>query len=219
MTDNTEGLLSFENAMEQVTRDLAHYYADCFGLETVRRCVEESYDLLASTARVRAHLVPLTSNFARDRLASLAKAEGLTTSEVPQVLFVCVQNAGRSQMAAALLADKVGDRVDVRSAGSAPAADVHPTVHRAMEEVGIDLSTAYPKPLTDETVRAADVVVTMGCGDACPVYPGKRYLNWELSDPAATDLDGVRLLRAEIDAHVTDLLQSLDIDIERPTHA
>jgi arsenate reductase (thioredoxin) len=218
MAETSEGLLNSERSLEQITQDLARRYAECFSPETVRKCVEESYDLLASSARVRLHLVPLASNFARDRLASLAKAEGLTTSEVPQVLFVCVQNAGRSQMAAALLAYKVGDRVDVRSAGSAPAGDVHPTVHRAMEEVGIDLSAAYPKPLTDETVRAADVVVTMGCGDACPGYPGKRYLNWELSDPAATDLDGVRLLRAEIDAHVTDLVQSLGIDTERPTH-
>jgi arsenate reductase (thioredoxin) len=190
MADSSEGLLNSEHSLEQITRDLARRYADCFSPETVRKCVEESYGLLASS-----------------------------TLGLPQVLFVCVQNAGRSQMAAALLADKAGDRVDVRSAGSAPAAEVHPTVHRAMEEVGIDLSAAYPKPLTDETVRAADVVVTMGCGDACPVYPGKRYLNWELSDPAATDLDGVRLLRAEIDAHVTDLLQSLGIETERPTHA
>jgi arsenate reductase len=219
MAETSEGLLNSEHSLEQITQDLARRYADCFSVESVRKYVEESYDLLASCTRVRLHLVPLTAKFARDRLASLAKAEGLTTSEVPQVLFVCVRNAGRSQMAAALLADKVGDRVDVRSAGSAPAAEVHPTVHRAMAEVGVDLSAAYPKPLTDETVRAADVVVTMGCGDACPVYPGKRYRNWELSDPAATDLDRVRLLRAEIDAHVTDLLQSLDIDTERPSHA
>jgi arsenate reductase len=219
MAETTDGLLNSEHSLEQITQDLARRYAECFSAETVRKCVEESYDLLSSSARVRLHMMPLTGKFARDRLASLAKAEGLTTSEAPQVFFVCVRNAGRSQMAAALLADKVGDRVDVRSAGSAPAADVHPTVHRAMEEVGTDLSAAYPKPLTDETVRAADVVVTMGCGDACPVYPGKSYLNWELSDPAATDLDGVRLLRAEIDAHVTDLLQSLGIDTERPSHA
>jgi arsenate reductase len=219
MIESSDGLLSTEHSLEQVSRELAERFADCFSPETVRNCVEESYELLAYRARVRLHLVPLTAKFARDRLASLAKAEGLRTPEVPQVLFVCVQNSGRSQMASALLAAKVGDQVDVRSAGSAPAAEVHPTVHRAMAEVGIDLSAAYPKPLTEETVRAADVVVTMGCGDACPVYAGKRYLNWELSDPAATDLEGVRLLRSEIDAHVTALVQSLGIDNERPTHA
>jgi protein-tyrosine-phosphatase len=219
MSDTPDGLLSPEHTLEQVTRDLARRYADCFSLETVRNCVEESYGLLAATARVRRHLVSLTASFARDRLASLAKAEGLTTTDTPQVLFVCVQNAGRSQMAAALLAHKAAGRIDVRSAGSTPGAEVHPSAEAVMREVGIDLSTAYPKPLTDETVRAADVVVTMGCGDACPVYPGKRYLNWELGDPAAHDLDGVRALREEIDAHVTDLLQTLGIDSERPAHA
>jgi arsenate reductase len=132
MAETSEGLLNSEHSLEQITQDLVRRYGDCFSPESVRTCVEESYDLLASSARGRLHLVPLTAKFARDRLASLAKTEGLTESEVPQVLFVCVRNAGRSQMAAALLADKVGDRVDVRSAGFAPAAEVHRALHRAM---------------------------------------------------------------------------------------
>lgn len=219
MSDRPEGLLDSQHALEHVAQDLARRYVDCFSAETVERCVRESYDLLAQNAKVRVHLIPLAARFAADRLASLAKAEGRTTAEMPQVLFVCVQNAGRSQMAAALLADKAPGRLEVRSAGSAPAAEVHPTVITVMEEAGIDISSAYPKPLTDETVRAADVVVTMGCGDACPVYPGKTYLNWELGDPATTDLAGVRQLREEIDRHVSGLVHSLGIDTAGPFHA
>jgi protein-tyrosine-phosphatase len=120
-------------------------------------------------------------------------------SDLPEVLFVCVHNAGRSQMAAALLRHHAAGRVMVRSAGSAPADSVNPAVTAVMVEVGIDLSRQFPKPLTDEDVRAADVVVTMGCGDSCPVYPGKRYLDWELDDPAGQDVEFVRPIRDEID--------------------
>lgn len=211
MAGSTPTLLDARHALAVVADDLAHRFGDHFSPETVTRVVDESYTLLAEQAAIRTHLVPLSAQFARERLGSLAKSEGLLENPTPQVLFVCVQNAGRSQMAAALLADKAQGRVEVRSAGSAPASDLHPTVLAVMAEAGLDLSAAFPKPLTDETVRAADVVVTMGCGDACPVYPGKRYLNWELSDPAGTDADGVRRLRGEIDRHVTDLLHSLDI--------
>jgi arsenate reductase (thioredoxin) len=211
MPESTPSLLDARHALSRVTDELARRYAEFFSVETVEKLVDDSYTLLAEQATIRTHLVPLTASFAHDRLASLAKAEGLTTHDVPQVLFVCVQNAGRSQMAAALLADKARGRVDVRSAGSSPTSDIHPTVLAVMDAAGLDLSEAFPKPLTDETVRAADVVVTMGCGDACPVYPGKRYLNWELSDPAGTDAAGVRALREEIDHHVNDLLTTLGI--------
>lgn len=129
--------------------------------------------------------------------------------EVPEILFVCVHNAGRSQMAAALLDHYAAGRVRVRSAGSAPAAEVHPSVVVAMGEIGIDLSGARPKPLTDEGARAADVVVTMGCGDACPVYPGKRYLDWQLADPAGQGVDAVRPIRDDIAQRVRALLQEL----------
>jgi arsenate reductase len=127
----------------------------------------------------------------------------------PEVLFVCVHNAGRSQMAAALLAHHARGRVLVRSAGSAPAVEINPAVVAAMQEVGLDLSQEFPKPLTDEFVQAADVVVTMGCGDACPLYPGKRYLDWELDDPAGKSVEEVRVIRDEIARRVRELVAEL----------
>jgi arsenate reductase (thioredoxin) len=128
---------------------------------------------------------------------------------VPEVLFVCVHNAGRSQMAAALLDHYAEGRVTVRSAGSAPADQLNPDVLAGMAELGLDLAGARPKPLTGESVEAADVVITMGCGDACPIYPGKRYEDWELDDPADADLEGVRRIRDEIDGRVRRLLDDL----------
>jgi protein-tyrosine-phosphatase len=131
------------------------------------------------------------------------------TDRIPEVLFVCVHNAGRSQMAAALLDAHAAGRVRVRSAGSAPASEVNPAVVHVMKELGLDLSTAFPKPLTGEAVEAADVVVTMGCGDACPVYPGKRYEDWVLDDPAGRPVAEVRAIRDAIDHRVRDLLAKL----------
>jgi protein-tyrosine-phosphatase len=130
-------------------------------------------------------------------------------TERPEILFACVHNAGRSQMAAALATLRSGGAVAVRSAGSDPADRVDPAVVEAMAELGVDLGAETPKALTDEAVREADVVVTMGCGDACPVYPGKRYLDWELSDPAGRDLEAVRAIRDEIDRRVQALLAEL----------
>ena len=129
--------------------------------------------------------------------------------DLPEVLFVCVHNAGRSQMAAALLGHRAGGRVRVRSAGTAPAAEINPSVVEAMAEVGIDVTKAIPKRLTDEMAREADVVVLMGCGDACPVYPGKRYLDWDLPDPAGKAVEEVRPIRDEIDRRVGRLLEEL----------
>lgn len=129
--------------------------------------------------------------------------------DVPEVLFVCVHNAGRSQMAAALLHHHAAGRVRVRSAGSAPAATINPAVVQAMAELGLDLSREFPKPLTTDAVQAADVVITMGCGDACPVFPGKRYLDWPLADPAGQGVDAVRPIRDEIDRRVRTLLAEL----------
>ncbi len=133
-------------------------------------------------------------------------------TEVPEVLFVCVHNAGRSQMAAGLLHRLAGGRVRVRSAGSEPADRLNPNVVAAMAEVGVDLSQEFPKPLTDEAVRAADAVITMGCGDACPIFPGKRYEDWELEDPAGKDLDTVRAIRDQIERRVRALLRELEAD-------
>ncbi|MDP9296476.1 MAG: arsenate reductase ArsC [Actinomycetota bacterium] len=127
----------------------------------------------------------------------------------PQVLFVCVHNAGRSQMAAALLARLSDGRVDVRSAGSAPAEEIHPVAVEAMEEIGIDLSAERPKPLRDDVVQSSDVVVTMGCGDACPIYPGKRYEDWTLDDPSDRSLEEIRRIRDEIESRVRDLVRDL----------
>lgn len=128
---------------------------------------------------------------------------------MPEVLFVCVHNAGRSQMASALLALRGEGRVQVRSAGSAPAGEINPAAIQVMNELGIDLSQEFPKPLTDDFVRAADVVITMGCGDACPIYPGKRYEDWEVEDPAGKSVGEVRRIRDEIDARVKGLLSDL----------
>jgi arsenate reductase (thioredoxin) len=132
------------------------------------------------------------------------------TAERPQVLFVCVHNAGRSQMAAAFLS-RLGDgRIDVRSAGSTPVKEIHPVVVQAMEEVGIDLSAERPKRIDDDVVRASDVVITMGCGDACPTYPGKRYEDWQVEDPSGRSLEEVRPIRDDIERRVNELISDLD---------
>jgi len=133
----------------------------------------------------------------------------MMTKEMPEVLFVCVHNAGRSQMAAGLVKLRSDGRINVRSAGSDPGEAINPAVVEAMDEVGVDLSEEFPKPLTDEVVRAADVVITMGCGDACPIYPGKRYEDWTLDDPASQDIETVRRIRDQIDARVQTLISAL----------
>jgi len=137
--------------------------------------------------------------------------------EVPEVLFVCIHNAGRSQMAAALLDHHAQGRVRVRSGGSAPGERINPAVANAMAEIGLDLSKEFPKPVTDDAVRAADVVITMGCGDVCPIYPGKRYEDWELEDPAGKSVEQVRPIRNEIDRRVLALLAELTSDANATT--
>jgi protein-tyrosine-phosphatase len=154
--------------------------------------------------------------FARERLEAVAQAEGLVPSALTEVLFICVRNAGRSQMAAALAYELSGGQVAVRSAGSDPTEKIHPVVVEAMAEIGIDVRMEFPKPLTDEVVRAADVVVTLGCGDACPVYPGKRYEDWEVADPAGEPLEAVRRIRYDIHHHVIELLEELTIPVVAP---
>jgi arsenate reductase len=176
-----------------------------FSRETIERYVDESLERL-SGARFEDFVPLFVHRFARERLRALAQVEDKLTKDVPEVLFVCVQNAGRSQMAAALM-DLYGEgRVHVRSAGSDPADRINPAVAEAMAEVGADLEKEYPKPLNDEFVMAADAVITMGCGDACPIYPGKRYEDWELEDPAGKDLETVRRIRDEIGERVKALL-------------
>ncbi|TFC03340.1 arsenate reductase ArsC [Cryobacterium sp. MDB2-33-2] len=205
--------LSFpEEYLKRLADDLAKKFAGVFGVETVERYVLESYTALLRTSVVKAHLATNTIRFATDRLTALAQAKGALDRPVPEVLFICVQNAGRSQMAAALTTALSGGAVHVRSAGSAPAERLNPAVPEVMAELGIDLSEAFPKPLTDDVVQAADVVVTMGCGDACPIYPGKRYQDWALTDPADLPLDGVRAVRDEILAKVEDMLALLGVE-------
>jgi arsenate reductase len=194
--------------LDQGVQALVEEFRGIFSRETIDRFVRESFEGLPA-ARFADFVPVLVHRFARERLRALAQAEGAVAKEVPEVLFVCVHNAGRSQMAAALLHHRAAGRVHVRSAGSDPSEAVNPSVVEAMAELGIDLSQEFPKPLTDEVVRAADAVITMGCGDACPVYPGKRYEDWELPDPAGRELEEVRLIRDELDRRVQALLDEL----------
>ena len=195
--------------LERIAADLATRFAGVFSAETVASVVDESYRLLAEQARITRYLPSLTSRFAAERLAALARAKTAPEGP-PSVLFVCVQNAGRSQLASAILRSLGGDDVRVLTAGSQPAGAIDPRVIAALDEIGVSIDGEFPKPLTDEVVRAADVVVTMGCGDACPVYPGRRYLDWELPDPATLTMDGVREVRDDIDRRVRQLLAELD---------
>lgn len=212
MTENRDtslGLQDNTEVLHRISARLGERFAGIFAAETVERYVFESYTALARTAKITSYLPATTEHFAGDRLNALAKSKGSVASGVPEVLFVCVQNAGRSQMAAALLAVEAKGRIHVRSAGSLPAAELDPAVVTVMEEMGLDLSRNYPKPLTDDVVRASDVVVTMGCGDSCPIYPGKRYEDWELPDPASQPLEAVREIRDQIHDRVKTLVDSL----------
>jgi arsenate reductase (thioredoxin) len=197
-----------QHHVRQASEALAREFEGIFSQETIERYIGESLDLLGET-RVNVFVPVLVHRFARERLRALGQAEGAIVKEHPEVLFVCVQNAGRSQMAAGLMNLRAAGKVHVRSAGSDPAEEISPAVVEAMAEFGIDLHEEFPKPLTDEVVRAADAVITMGCGDACPIYPGKRYLDWELADPAGKDLETVRAIRDDIDARVQALLAEL----------
>ncbi len=195
--DNRVSRLADELADEfpQLNRQLA--------LATVR----ESYAALVRSAKITTHLIPLTERFARQRLADLTRDR---SAGVPQVLFVCVANAGRSQLAAALTNKLAGGRVVARSAGSSPAADVHPLVRSLLTQIEGDAAARrFPKPLTDDAVRAADVVITMGCGDVCPIIPGVRYQDWAVGDPALASPQGVEAISADIATRVHDLIDSL----------
>ncbi len=194
--------------VENLSRSLVSEFAGTFSEQTIHRYIEESVELLGNS-RINVFVPVLAHRFARERLRALAQADGTIVKEQPEVLFVCVHNAGRSQMAAGLVKLRSQGRVHVRSAGSAPGEEVNPAVVEAMEEIGIDMGEAFPKPLTDEVVRAADVVITMGCGDACPIYPGKRYEDWQLDDPAGQGIDAVREIRDEIDRRVRKLIAEL----------
>jgi protein-tyrosine-phosphatase len=197
-----------QHHVSQAAEALRDEFAGVFSQETIERNIAESVDLLGPS-KVNVFVPVLAHRFARERLKALAQTKGLVTKEMPEVLFVCVHNAGRSQMAAGLVKLRSDGRIHVRSAGSDPGEAINPAVIEAMEEVGVDMSEEFPKPLTDEVVRAADVVITMGCGDACPIYPGKRYEDWTLDDPAGQDIETVRRIRDQIDARVETLISEL----------
>jgi arsenate reductase len=188
--------------------DLAEEFHGFVSRETVERVVTESVESLGHV-RIDDYVPVLAYRFSHERLEAIGQAEGGLVKEVPEVLFVCVENAGRSQMAAALLDHRAEGRVHVRSAGSDPADQVNPNVVEAMSELGIDITREFPKPMTDEVVRAADAVITMSCGDACPGYPGKMYRDWELDDPKGKSIEEVRRIRDDIDARVRGLLREL----------
>jgi len=203
MLDDTRGLL------HKAAERLHAHFKDNLNLETIEKYVFESYALLDAKSEVKIYLPSLTERFAKDRLSALVKSSNLETSHVLDILFVCVHNSGRSQMAAGFMSKFGGDRVVVRSAGSAPKESISLEVIDAMAEVGIDITQEFPKPLTDEVVRASDAVITMGCGDACPIYPGKRYEDWVLADPAEQSIETIRVIRDEIQVRVETLLSEL----------
>ncbi|MEO5920004.1 MAG: metalloregulator ArsR/SmtB family transcription factor [Pseudolysinimonas sp.] len=208
LRDVDQGALN-SAALERVETDLSARFVGVFAPETVSRYVRESYELLSQHGRIKRYLPSLTARFSADRLSALARETQRTIDAVPEVLFVCVQNAGRSQMAAAILRQLAGEGVHVRTAGSEPADAIRSVVISALDEIGVPVGGEYPKPLTDEVVRAADVVITMGCGDACPVYPGRRYLDWDLADPIGQPIGRVREIRDDIDDRVRRLLPTL----------
>jgi arsenate reductase len=204
-----------QHHIRQAAEQLKAEFAGIFAVETIERYITDSLDLLGNS-RINVFVPVLAHRFARQRLRALGQAQHLVAKEQPEVLFVCVHNAGRSQMAAGLVRLRSGGRIHVRSAGSAPGSEINPAVIEAMNEFGVDMSQEFPKPLTDEFVQAADVVITMGCGDACPIYPGKKYADWELDDPAGQGLPTVRRIRDELDTRVRELIAEILPDDAAP---
>lgn len=198
-------------ALRQAGARLQGEFSNYFGTETIERFLTSSFDQFANRSTVMKFLPLLAERFARQRLKALAKVEGLHDDGLPVVLFLCTHNAGRSQMALGFFQKLAGERGVAWSGGSEPGIEVNPAAVAAMAERGIDIAGEFPKPWTDETVRAADVVVTMGCGDACPIFPGKRYENWEVADPAGQSVDDVRAIRDDVERRVRMLLASLGL--------
>lgn len=200
-------------ALKTAATRLRTEFADTFGVETIERFLHSSYDQFAGRAKVPNFLPLLAERFARQRLNALARVEGKISDGRPTVLFLCTHNAGRSQMALGYFTRLAGEQAVGWSGGSEPGHEINPAAVEAMAEVGIDITGEFPKPWTEEIVRAADVVVTMGCGDACPVFPGKRYENWELTDPAGQGLEAVRPIRDDIEERVRRLLADLQVAV------
>ena len=200
-------------ALKSAATRLQRDYEGIFGVETIERFLHSSYDQFAGRATVPNFLPLLAERFARQRLNALARVEGKVADGKPTVLFLCTHNAGRSQMALGYFTHMAGGDAVAWSGGSEPGNEVNPSAIEAMAEVGIDITGEFPKPWTDEIVQAADVVITMGCGDACPIFPGKRYENWELPDPAGQSVDAVRPIRDDIEGRVRRLLADLGVKL------
>ena len=202
-------------ALKTAATRLQTEFGDMFGVDTIERFLHSSYQQFANHATIANFLPLLAERFARQRLRALAKVEGTSNDGKPIVLFLCTHNAGRSQMAMGFFTHLAGDAAVAWSGGSEPGNEVNPAAAQAMAEVGIDISGEYPKPWTDEIVQAADVVITMGCSDACPVFPGRRYEEWVLDDPAGQDVDDVRPIRDDIEERVRRLLADLNVAATR----
>ena len=202
-------------ALKVAAKNLGATFEGTFGQETIQEFLANSYDQFAGRATVSNFVPLLAERFAKQRLTALARVEGKHNDGLPVVLFLCVHNAGRSQMALGWFNHLAGDRAVAWSGGSEPGDEVNPAAVEAMREVGIDITAEYPKPWTTEIVQAADIVITMGCGDACPIYPGKRYADWELDDPAGQGVAAVRPIRDEIERRVRALLAELAVPTTR----
>ena len=190
-------------------------FSGVFSAETIERFLMSSFDEFAGRMTNDTYLPMFAERFARERLTALARVEGKSDDHRPVVLFLCTHNAGRSQMALGFFKELAGDHAIAWSGGSEPGNTVNPAAVEAMAEVGIDIAGEFPKPWTDEIVRAADVVVTMGCGDACPIFPGTRYEDWQVTDPAGLDVTAVRAIRDDIRGRVVDLLSTLAVPAGR----
>jgi len=195
--------------LNHVAKQLHSKFHGNFGLETIEAFVFESYDEIARKATVTKWLTVTAEKFALQRLEALMHTQDHSLKRVPAVLFLCVHNAGRSQMALGWFNELAAGRAVAWSGGSDPGSDINPNVIAAMTEVGIDISQEFPKPWTDEFLGAADVVVTMGCGDACPIVPGKKYVDWDLEDPTGRTLDEIRPIRTAVKLRVETLLDEL----------
>jgi protein-tyrosine-phosphatase len=213
MTALDELALETQLALKTAAKNLAKEFSGTFGVETIELFLVSSYDQFAANARIPNYLPLMAERFARQRLKALAKVEGKSNDGLPTVLFLCVHNAGRSQMALGWFNHLARDRAVGWSGGSEPGNEINPAAVAAMAEVGIDITQEFPKPWTTEIVQAADVVVTMGCGDACPFYPGTRYEDWELEDPAGQGVEAVRPIRDDIEQRVRALLASLEVPV------
>lgn len=211
MHTNPSITLDQQVALKTAAVRLAKEFAGVFNQETIERFLHTSYDQFAGRATVANFLPLLAERFARQRLQAMAKVEGKSADGKPIVLFLCVHNAGRSQMALGFFNHHAGDQAVAWSGGSEPGEQINKAAVEAMAERGIDITGEYPKPWTDEIVQAADVVVTMGCGDACPYFPGKRYEDWALADPAGRDVADVRPIRDEIERRVLVLLDEVGV--------